>query len=351
MADFNNAPIAQSLVNRIHKTAKGLGTVRIMEVCGTHTMAIGRFGIRQALPGNVRLISGPGCPLCVTPAGYIDKSIAIAEESGYTIATFGDMVRVPGIKSSLEEARTNGIPVRVIVSPAEILDMEENVLFLAVGFETTMAPIAATIEMVISRKKSNVLLHTALKRIPPTLEWLQKQKELNINGFILPGHVSTIIGSNAYQGLKVPGVIAGFEMVDILQAVLALLEMGAKKKSGVLNQYTRAVHSNGNPKARQVINKYFKPSTEPWRGLGTLPGCSLSLRSEYKNLDAAKKFQMGCLEDKMPKGCSCGEVLMGKSLPPDCLLFGNKCMPDHPVGPCMVSSEGACAAYFKYKQV
>jgi hydrogenase expression/formation protein HypD len=322
-----------------------------MEVCGTHTMAIGRFGLRKLLPENIRLISGPGCPVCVTPAGYIDQAVELARREGMTIATFGDMVRVPGHKTSLEQARAEGVSVQVILSPAEIVSPGRKVLFLATGFETTAAPIVATLARIAAENIKDVYFYTSLKVIPPTLRLLLADTAIGVDGFILPGHVSAVIGSRAYGIIKIPAVIAGFELLDILQAIRIILEQKLAHTAETVNPYTRVVTPDGNTRARELFERYLEPSDQLWRGLGKLPGCSLRIKKEFGFLDAEQVFNLPLLTDKfMPAGCSCGLVLQGKIAPPECPLFATTCTPENPVGPCMVSSEGSCAAHFRYER-
>ena len=347
--DFNDPAIAGQILRAIREKSERAGDLRIMEVCGTHTMAIGRFGIRRLIPANIALISGPGCPVCVTPAGYIDNAAALALEHGVTIATFGDMVRVPGMKTSLEKARACGARIRVITSPSEVLRWKEETVFLAVGFETTAAPIAATVDAVFGEGLENISFYVSLKTIPPTLALLLADKESAIDGFILPGHVSAVIGSRAYSGLGVPAVIAGFETTDILNAIDRILDMKIAGATSTENAYSRAVKNTGNPVALELIGRYFEPCSTAWRGLGVLPGCSLGLRDAFSRLDAEKKYDLPGLDDRTNPGCRCGEVLNARIAPPDCRLFGNVCTPEEPSGPCMVSSEGTCAAYFRYR--
>ena len=350
MPNFNDPDLGGVLGDRIRHVAGKAGPVRIMEVCGTHTMAIGRFGIRRLLPDNVHLISGPGCPVCVTPAPYIDNAVSLAREEGLVLATFGDMIRVPGETTSLEKARAEGVPVRVVTTPLDILGFKERVLFLAVGFETTAAPIAATLEMAAQRNLKDVFFYTSLKRIPPTLYVLLRDEETGISGFLLPGHVSAVIGADAYGPLSVPSVIAGFDLLDILKGILTVLEMHIDGKTGVVNAYTRVVKPGGNPKALALMDRCFEPGDDCWRGFGVLPGCSLGIREEYAHLDARHRFRLPGLHDAMPEGCLCGDVLKGVSLPVDCPLFARACTPNDPVGPCMVSSEGSCAACYRYER-
>lgn len=352
MLDYNDPDLGLALVERIFKIADKISTMNIMEVCGTHTMAVGRFGIRRLLPPGIRLVSGPGCPVCVTPGEYIDNAVQIALENDVTVATFGDMVRVPGNKGSLEQARSEGAGVKVITNPFDILEIKGEVLFLSVGFETTMAPIAAFADHVINNDLDRISFYTSLKLIPPTLKALLSDPEIKIDGFLLPGHVSTIIGSKAYDFLNVPSWIAGFEMIDILNAVMNIMRMKAEGKNLAVNGYGRAVKPEGNPKAVSLINKIFEPSDQIWRGIGELPQCSLKMRSEFAKYDAEIKYSIDDLStDNMPKGCSCGSVLKGTKTPDQCALFATTCIPDHPAGPCMVSSEGACAAFYKYERI
>jgi hydrogenase expression/formation protein HypD len=349
--DFNDPEIGKALIHQIKDTAEGIGSVQIMEVCGTHTMAIGRFGIRKCLPDNISLISGPGCPVCVTPGAYIDNAVKAAQEHDLTIATFGDMVRVPGIFTSLEKARTEGLRVQVVISPLDIFSIRGKVLFCAVGFETTAAPIAGALKRAMDEKKSNISFYTSLKVIPPTLKLLCEDENIQISGFLLPGHVSTIIGSNAYQFLEIPSSISGFDIADILDGILRIVTMIKEKRPGVENGYGRAVPKEGNKKAQDLLNNLFEPCDELWRGIGSLPECSLKIRDKYRAYDAAAVYDLPCHDDSgMPEACSCGEVLKGTVTPDQCALFADQCTPENPVGPCMVSSEGSCAAFYKYER-
>jgi hydrogenase expression/formation protein HypD len=349
LIDFNDPLIADGLLRAIRRKSRRTESLRIMEVCGTHTMAIGRHGIRRLIPENIQLLSGPGCPVCVTPAGYIDNAAALALKRGVMLATFGDMVRVPGYRTSLERARADGARLKVVSGPAEILDWEEEAVFLAVGFETTAAPIAAIMDTVITKGLANLSFYVSLKTIPNILKILQADPETAIDGFLLPGHVSAIIGSNAYSFLAVPSVIAGFDAADILGAIEAILDMRISGRRGIVNAYSRVVKVEGNPKAVALINKYLEPCSEAWRGLGRPPGCSLKLRAEYASIDAERRYDLPGLDERSSPGCQCGEVLKGKITPMECRLFGTACTPENPAGPCMVSSEGSCAAFFRYR--
>ena len=330
--------------------------IHIMEVCGSHTMAIGRYGIRQLLPDNVELISGPGCPVCVTDPGYIDAAIALAGQ-GAILATFGDMIRVPGSDSDLTECRSAGGSVEVCYSPSAAVDLARNhpdreVVFLAIGFETTIAPVVSLVGEAQAAGVSNLSLLTAFKLVPPALRALLTDKEIKIDAFLCPAHVSAIIGSKAYEPFAaefhVPCVVAGFEPLDILYGVHGILGQALKNEASVENQYARVVRSEGNPVAQARIAKYLEPVDASWRGLGVIPASGLGLRPEFAAYDAEKKLGVPVRPGRLHPGCLCGEVIKGKLRPTSCPLFGKACNPDHPVGPCMVSAEGTCAAYFKY---
>ena len=350
MTNFNDPEICNALLGKIRSAAKNMDLLRIMEVCGTHTMAIGRSGIRKLLPDNIKLISGPGCPVCVTPAEMIDNAALLGLKKDIIIATYGDMIRVPGIRSSLENARSEGADIRIITSPIEILSYGKETLFLAVGFETTTAPIAAIVDSVVKQNRMDISFYNSLKTIPRALKIIERMEGMTINGFLLPGHVSAVIGADAYKSISLPSVISGFDTIDMLSAILNIITQIKLGQEKVVNEYTRVVMNNGNKKALRLVEKYFEPSDQVWRGLGVLPECSLSLREHYSAWDAEKKYGLAPLSDKMPDGCSCGEVLKGCITPDLCPLFGNSCTPDMPKGPCMVSSEGSCAAYFKYER-
>jgi hydrogenase expression/formation protein HypD len=353
---FSDPVVARRLVDAIVRRAAKLGRIRIMEVCGTHTMEIGRLGIRQLLPGNVELISGPGCPVCVTPASYIDALCDLGASGRTRVATFGDLVRVPGSRGSLAHIKAKGAAVDIVTSPLAALDVAranpgKEVVFTSVGFETTIPATAAAVRAADEQKIPNISFLVAHRLVPPALEALLDDPSLGINSFLLPGHVSAIIGEAAYGAVVargVPGVIAGFEPIDILAGVLSLLEMIAAGTPVLRNEYTRVARREGNPIARELISAYYKPCDAIWRGIGPIPASGLVLRDEFASFDAAKRFDISIDDDAMPQGCSCGDVLKGRIKPSACPLFGKACNPDHPVGPCMVSSEGSCAAYFKY---
>jgi hydrogenase expression/formation protein HypD len=353
---FSDPEAAARLVETIARAAARAPAIRIMEVCGTHTMEIGRLGIRQLLPENIELLSGPGCPVCVTPGSYIDALCNLAVSGRARIATFGDLFRVPGSRTSLAQVKAVGAAVEIVTSPVAALDVarrhpSEEVVFTAVGFETTIPATAAAVRAAVAEKLTNISFLIAHRLVPPALETLLSDPSLRINAFLLPGHVSAIIGEAAYLPMVargVPGVIAGFEPLDILAGVLTLIEMTVRNEPAVRNEYTRVARPEGNPAARALIDTYYEQCDAVWRGIGTIPASGLVLREPYAAYDAAKRFYITIDDDQMPAGCSCGDVLKGRIKPSGCPLFGKACNPDHPVGPCMVSSEGSCAAYFRY---
>jgi hydrogenase expression/formation protein HypD len=328
-----------------------------MEVCGTHTMAISRSGLRTALSAKVELVSGPGCPVCVTSQGDMGRAIALAGLEGVTLATFGDMMRVPGPQGTLMEASSRGADVRVVYSPLDAVALaEENperrVVFLGVGFETTAPTVAAAVLRAREKGLDNFFLLSLHKLIPPALKALVDMDDFSIDGFLLPGHVSVILGTEAYRFLAeehgIPCVISGFEAADILRAVFLLMRMKQEGKAEVANEYSRAVRAQGNPKARETMLRVFMEADAEWRGLGVIPGSGLALRDEFRALDAGRwEVEVPVPEER--SGCRCGDVLCGRIRPPDCPLFARACTPDSPYGPCMVSSEGTCASYYLYE--
>ncbi len=328
--------------------------VQIMEVCGTHTVAIRRHGIQQLLADGVRLQSGPGCPVCVTPDTFIDEALALAAQ-GFTVATFGDMVRVPGSLSSLQQEKSRSAArVRVVYSPLDALQIAAatpgQVVFLAVGFETTVPAIAVTAQQALERKLENFFLLCGHRLIPPALRLLSEQQG-RIDGFLLPGHVSAIIGRQAYLFLEergIPAVISGFEPAEIISSLILLLEQIGQKTARVLNNYGRVVADEGNPKSRAIMAEVFRVCDASWRGLGPIPASGLELAPAYEVLDARRHLPKKIAPTPPPSGCRCGDVLAGRLTPPECPLFKTACHPDRPLGPCMVSSEGSCSAWFLY---
>ncbi len=355
--EFRNSSVAKKLVGLIKEKAEKIKTdVALMEVCGTHTVAMLRYGIGRILPENIRVISGPGCPVCVTSQDDVDRAIGLSSIKGTIITTFGDMMRVPGTNSSLQDLRALGRDIRVVYSTLDALQIakdnkDKNIVHISVGFETTVPTIAAAILRAKTQKLKNFYIMPAHKIIPPALKILAGSAKSKINGFILPGHVSTIIGSKPYAFLaetyKTSCVIAGFEPVDILQSINLLLDQIINKEPKVEIQYIRCVHPQGNINAQQMIRRIFQVGDVQWRGLGLMPKSGLFLRRDYKSFDALEKFPV-----KIPKqkktACRCGDVLQGIISPDQCPLFKKKCNPRMPIGPCMVSSEGACSAYYRY---
>lgn len=353
--EFHNAAAARGLVAAIERTVSR--PLNLMEVCGTHTVAIFRHGIRQLLPPPLSMLSGPGCPVCVTTNADIDKAIALAEQPGVTLATFGDMMKVPGSYQSLQQVKADGSDVRVVYSPRDAVCMARDnprrpVVFLAVGFETTAPTIAAALLEAEALGLKNFYLISVHKLIPPAMRALLAAGEVRIDGFICPGHVSVIIGSQPYQFIPqqygVPCVITGFEPLDVLQGIEMLLRQIADGRAEVEIQYRRGVRPEGNPLARELVSRVFETSDADWRGLGCIPGSGLKLRPEYRRFDAEEAFAISPPPAKEHKGCLCGDILRGVKTPPECPLFAKACTPERPVGPCMVSSEGTCAGWYQY---
>lgn len=353
--EFRDRKLVSSLVTELDRILDR--PLRIMEVCGTHTNAIFSHGLRTLLPDRLQLISGPGCPVCVTPTRHIDGFIQAASLDNVTVATFGDLVRVPGSKGSLAGARADGARVEVVYSPMDALkiaiDEPERVcMFPAVGFETTAPVIGATLLQAEKAGVKNFCIYPANKIMPPPLEALMADPELNIDGLLCPGHVSAIIGTGAYQFLAdrygLACVVSGFEPVDILQALIMMVRQVQSGRARAENAYTRVVKWEGNLKAQALIAEVFEIEDTPWRGLGVIPGSGLGLREKYASFDATRRLGIEVADAPEPKGCRCGDILKGRCLPPDCPLFGRKCTQLDPVGPCMVSTEGTCAAYYRF---
>ena len=351
---FHDPQIARHLAGRITRTSRR--PVRFMEVCGTHTVSIFRSGIRSLLPETIALLSGPGCPVCVTAQKEIDAFIALAREPETIVATFGDLIRVPGSGSSLQREKADGADVRIVYSTVDAVKLAsqnpgKRVVFLGVGFETTAPTVAGAILAAHQQKLDNFSVVSAHKTLPPALEALAGGK-INIDGFLLPGHVSVIIGLDAYRPFfethRVPCVVAGFEPADLLQGIAMLVDQVASGQPALQNAYPRAVSAAGNPKARAVMNEVFEMADADWRGIGTIPDSGLAIRETYAGFDAVKVFGIRLKPTPEPKGCACGEVLTGLKIPPQCPLYKTVCNPMAPVGPCMVSSEGTCAAFYRY---
>jgi hydrogenase expression/formation protein HypD len=352
--EYRNKEIAQKITREIKTISKK--KVNLMEVCGTHTVSIFRNGIRTILPQNIHLLSGPGCPVCVTPIQSIDEIIALSREKDFIITTFGDMIRVPGSSSSLEKEKADGADIRIVYSTLDALNVARNnfgkeVVFMGVGFETTSPTIASVILKAKDEKINNFSVLCVAKIMPPAMKFLLDAEEVNIDGFISPGHVSAIIGSNPYNFIvakyKIPCVVCGFEPLDILQTVYLLVKQIEEREAKVEIQYKRVVKPEGNKIALEKLNKVFEVVDSNWRGIGIIPKSGLEIRNEYNQYNA-RKFKVKIEETKEFAGCRCGEVLRGIIIPPECPLFRKICTPEDPKGACMVSSEGTCAAYYKY---
>lgn len=353
--EYRDAEISQNLIQKIKSISQK--EVRLMEVCGTHTVSIFRSGIRSVLPPTISLLSGPGCPVCVTDQAEIDAFIELARIDDVIVTTFGDLMRVPGTRSSLQKESAAGRDIRVVYSTFDALEIAKKnpakkVVFLGVGFETTAPTIAAAILSAAQAGVENFSVISAHKLVPPALEALMAAADVNIDGFILPGHVSVIIGLDAYRPFfdryQIPCVVAGFEPTDILQAISVLVEMLESKRPALDNAYPRAVSAEGNTKAQQILTEIFEPVDACWRGIGMIPLSGLKIRQKYADHDAQQLFDVQVPDAKTLHGCACGEILIGTKIPPECALYKKACTPMDPVGPCMVSTEGTCAAYYKY---
>lgn len=358
LAQFRDPALARKLLDTIAQLVEGRH-VNLMEVCGTHTVSIARYGLRNAMPEGVHLLSGPGCPVCVTSNHDIDCMIALSHVPNAIITTFGDMIRVPGSSTTLGAQRANGRDVRVVYSPLDALEIaRENptrpVIFLGVGFETTAPTVGASIQMADEQGLDNYFVYSAHKRTPPAILAIADDPSTQVHGFILPGHVSTITGLDPYQPLAehfhVPGVVAGFEPVDILSCIARLLAQLDLSEARIENAYSRGVQNSGNTVAQRMIEEVFEPCDATWRGLGTIPGSGCRIRACYAKHDASQAFSPAIEPTVEPRGCRCGDVLRGIIAPDHCPLFGRACNAEHPVGPCMVSSEGSCAAYYRYQE-
>jgi hydrogenase expression/formation protein HypD len=342
----------------------------IMEVCGTHTSAIIRGGIRQILSDKIRLVSGPGCPVCVTEAEYVDKLCEIGSAKDNVIVTFGDMMKVKGNRGSLYDARAKGADVRIVYSPLDIIEMakrsqDKNFIMAAVGFETTQPVYALLLDEVIKAETDNIFLLTSMKKIIPALRYICEEGNSDIDGFIAPGHVSTVIGLSDFEKLssefKKPFAVAGFTIPDILYAIYDIVVQSEQIQNGEYspeshNLYTGVVRSEGNTKAQELINKYFEICDSNWRAIGIVPKSGIKLKKEYEKFDANIKFSQNEIgngnessthADKIDSLCRCSDVILGRAIPLECQLFAVHCSPENPIGPCMVSSEGSCGIYFR----
>ncbi|MFQ9741424.1 MAG: hydrogenase formation protein HypD [Slackia sp.] len=352
---FKDPVLARGLIESIQALAPEQAT--LMEVCGTHTVTIARNGIRDLMPEGCRLASGPGCPVCVTSNHDIDAVIALARIPNVILTTFGDMTRVPGSTSSLLKEQADGRDVRIVYSPLDALTIaKENpdrpVVFVGVGFETTTPLVAMAIKRAAAMGLENFSAYAAHKNMPGALDVLMGDPDLKVDALILPGHVSTIIGVKPYQFLAekygIPGVVTGFEPLDVLQGIAMLMRQLHEGRAEIENAYARGVMPEGNPVALAAIDDVFEACTATWRGLGPIEGSGYRIREQYAQFDALRRFEPEIEETREPRGCRCGDVLRGIMAPNECPLFRTVCSPENPVGPCMVSSEGSCAAYFRY---
>lgn len=362
--DFRDARLSRELLpgvrRRLDRAAAKLGhRLRLMEVCGTHTVAISRTGIREVLKEYVELVSGPGCPVCVTDQADIDRMVALARVPDVILTTFGDMMKVPGSRTTLAREKAAGRDVRVVYSPLDALDVaRENpgrpVIFLGVGFETTAPAIALALGRARTAGLRNFTVLSVHKTTPPAVAAFLAGGEARIDGFILPGHVSVITGRAAWEFIGrdygLPAYVTGFEPADVLASIGGLADALAEGRHEVVNNYPRAVREEGNRTAQEALRQHFTPVDSLWRGLGSLPGSGLGIRPELAAYDAWEVHPVDPGPTRVPKGCRCGEILKGQATPFDCPLFDRACTPERAVGPCMVSSEGACAAYYRYER-
>lgn len=353
--EYRDPELAKKLLERIHRHSTKV--IRLMEFCGGHTVSIFKHGIRQLLPRNIEMLSGPGCPVCVTANADLDKAIALSRLPGVIIASFGDMVRVPGSYSSLQRAKAEDSDVRVVYSAQDAVYLardnpDKSVIFIGIGFETTAPTIAASILQAEQDKIDNYYILSMHKLCPPIMKAILDMGEVELNGIICPGHVSSIIGSYPYRFIAddyhIACAVSGFEPVDILLGVDSLVDQIEKEEYKVEIAYRRGVKPEGNPPALKLMDTVFEVSEADWRGIGIVPASGLKLRERYQRFDAEANFEISPEPSREAKGCICGSILRGVNTPLDCQLFCKICTPEHPVGPCMVSSEGSCATYFHY---
>jgi len=353
----------KELVREITRRLQGLARepVTIMEVCGTHTMSAARFALKSLLPPLVTLVSGPGCPVCVTDQQDLDGFLALGQEPGLILTSFGDMLRVPGTNTSLEKQRAAGADVRVVYSPLDAVELaqeekEKNVVFFGVGFETTMPAVAVAIRAAAADRLANFFVYCVHKTVPAALRALLASDEVRVSGLLCPGHVTAIIGAAAYDFIPrefgVPCAVTGFEPVDMLLGVESILHQIARGQAQVDNVYSRAVQTPPNPRAQALLAEVFAVTDAKWRGLGIIPGSGVKIREEYRQYDARIRFAdiLARVPAPPPTACRCGDILRGVMRPAECPLFDKACSPSHPLGPCMVSSEGSCAAVYRYER-
>ncbi|WP_394231555.1 hydrogenase formation protein HypD [Niallia oryzisoli] len=361
MRQSTNPDICKAMLEAVHKKAEQFqinnGRLPVyMEVCGSHTMALARTGIKQALKDSVQFVSGPGCPVCVTAQESIDSMIGLAKDERTIICTFGDMMRVPGSTKTLVEEKASGKDIRVLYSPIEAISIAESnldkeVIFLGIGFETTIPILAFLVQMAVEKQMTNFSIWMATKLVEPILRYLLEAAEVQLDGFILPGHVSIVLGESSYQYLPqeygMSGVITGFEPAELLSGINKLLDLSLKKEAAIINDHPSIVTKQGNAVAQELMHRYFYNSNEAWRGIGNIPSSGMDLKPEYERFNAKTKYQVHTVTVKKTK-CRCGEVIRGMISPEKCPLFAKACHPLHPIGPCMVSTEGSCSAYYHY---
>lgn len=354
--EFRRTDLAQALSSQIHRRSRT--PARLMEFCGGHTVAIVKHGIRALLPSTIEMLSGPGCPVCVTPNAELDRGIALARVPGVILTTFGDMLKVPGSRSSLEEAKADGADIRIVYSTVDALQIaRENpdrpVVFLGIGFETTAPTVAASILQAEQEGISNYFVHSQHKLCPPVIRALLTLGEVDLQGLICPGHVSAVIGSRPWEFIArdfgIPCVVSGFEPLDILQTIDMLVSQVEGHEARVEIAYRRGVRPEGNQAALKMMNEVFEPCAGNWRGIGIVADSGLKLRQRYRRFDARLAFDVDPGPTREHAGCICGEILRGVRTPADCELFAQVCTPENPVGPCMVSHEGSCSAQYMYR--
>ena len=357
--EYRNTPLVNKIIARIRNICREYpGHISLMEVCGTHTMSLFRSGLRRLLPSNIHLLSGPGCPVCVTPNRYLDRAVAYSRKKNVIITTFGDMMNVPGSSSSLQREKGKSSKIIIVYSCLDALKIaRENpgykVVFLGIGFETTSPTLAAAIKIASRNNIGNFFILSGAKLIPPAMKALLEAKDLKISGFICPGHVSAITGARPYNFIardyRIPCVITGFEPLDLAQGILMLVKQIANRQPPRVEiQYRRVVPEDGNPKALGLINEVFSVEDSHWRGIGVIPQSGLRIRDPFSRFDACVNIPVTVETTKERKGCICGDILRGVKAPPDCRLFRKQCTPEDPQGACMVATEGTCSAYYKY---
>lgn len=353
--EYRDGSLSRKIIERIKSTSKK--KIKLMEVCGTHTVSIFRSGIRSVLPKSISLLSGPGCPVCVTNQREIDIFIQLSKRDDVIVTTFGDLLKVPGTGSSLIKERADGNDIRIVYSAMDAVEIakktpDKNIVFLGVGFETTAPTIAASILAAKHEGIENFYVYSTHKLVPPALNALMNMDGVNIDGFILPGHVSVIIGTNGYRKFfneyRIPSAITGFEPADILQSILTLVEQIESGNPDLVNTYKRAVSLEGNRKAMQIMLDVFDVNDATWRGIGLIHESGLRIKDKFKKYNAEEKFVLSIPSSQPLRGCECGKILTGLISPPECPLYKKTCTPEYPVAPCMVSTEGTCAAFYRY---